>query len=361
MALNYDEIALADAFKRDPLMDVSLSNLIVKERYKVLKLWAETSRTNIFTAYDLKEQKPVLAHIVKNHLFRQGEELQKWIKSVKSMRRLKEPGWCFELLDLDIWKKKLVCVTAPFDGLTLSHILSSERELPLNFVLKILSNVAGLLSKAATLGYPSRSITREDLFVNPEGEIRLLRFTPSRMEGLSPEQVRDVTPDLYFLSCLIYELFCYEIPFTQSRRHIDLERAHFMAKLKTRKNQSQKDLFGPIVDLFVMCSGKDSDNRIDTMEVLIQKLQKLWQESLRLHNAAEMKTEREQLNSAFDVVYALRGESSPIPPTATENAYSRVWQKNQIPSEADTEFVFRIIAVLIIVLSFCYKFFQGGS
>ncbi len=360
MALNYDEIALADAFKRDPLMDVSSSNLIVKERYKVLKLWAETSRTNIFTAYDLKDQKPVLAHIVKNHLFRQGEELQKWIKSVKSMRRLGEPTWCFELLDLDIWKKKLVCVTAPFDGLTLSHLLSSERELPLNFVLKILTNVSGVLKKAAALGYPSRNITREDLFINPEGEIRLLRFTASRMNDLSPDQIRDVTPDLYFLSCLLYELICYQIPFTGNRRHVDLERAHFMARLKTRKNQSQKDLFGPIVDLFVRCSGKDSDNRIDSIDDLIQKLQKVWQESLRLHNAAEMKTEREQLNSAFDVVYALRGEQPAIP-AATENVYSRVWQKNQVPSETDSEFVFRIIAVLIIVFSFCYKFFQGAS
>jgi len=72
-----------------------------------------------------------------------------------------------------------------------------------------------------------------------------------------------------------------------------------------------------------------------------------------------MKTEREQLNSAFDVVYALRGEQPAIP-AATENVYSRVWQKNQVPSETDSEFVFRIIAVLIIVFSFCYKVFSGG-
>lgn len=359
MALSSEEIALESVFKSPALMDLSARNFVVKERYKVLRLLAETSRTNVFEAWDVKTRQKILLHVVKNSFFRRSEELQNWIKSLKSMRRLKDFQGSLPIEDLDLWKKKLVVATASFDGIPLMHLMESGARLPLEFVLKIGLKIGLNLKQAIELRVTSRNLSREDVFINREGEVRILRFSPSRILDLGPELCLDCTGDLYFLGTLLFEMLVGEAAFSQKRNHAELERAHLVGCLKARYREAPESVVEGVADLFFFCVTRDVDKRFSKIQQFVDKSTGVLDEVKRIRTEMEIRTDKEQLNSAFDVVHALRGEAK----VEKEPEYSRVWSGADAARRGslDLEGWFRLIAVAIIVLSFCYKFFGSAG
>ena len=49
-----DELALESSFRFEPILDLTEKNFLIKGRYRILKLYFETTRTNIFLGVDVK-------------------------------------------------------------------------------------------------------------------------------------------------------------------------------------------------------------------------------------------------------------------------------------------------------------------
>ncbi len=352
-----DEVALESSFRFEPILDLTEKNFLIKGRYRILKLYFETTRTNIFLGVDVKLRRQVFVHVVKNQFFQRGKELKLWIQSIRTTRKLKAGAHHFEILDMDLWKKKFFVVTDHFEGVPLFNLLVSRMELPLEFVLKILENISALMLTARDQGLGQHLVSREDFFIGRDGSIHLLRFTPPRfkLETASEEGA------IYFLGSLLYELLCAEKPFKGRRDTVEMEHAHLEAVLKVRSNQTQANIFNQICELFVRSASSTVENKINNLEFWRDFVQRLSIQAQKLQEDYDQKIEKEQLNSAFDVVYALKGEPEEFAAkeeVVPQDKFSKVWNGLDTGSRASNfELWFRWIAVITILVSFLYKFY----
>ena len=352
-----DEVALESSFRCEPILDLTEKNFLIRGRYRILKLYFETTRTNIFLGVDVKLRRQVFVHVVKNQFFQRGKELKSWIQSIRTTKRLKAGEHHFEILEMNLWKKKFFVVTDYFEGVPLFNLLVSRMELPLEFILKVLGNICALMLTARDQGMGQYLVSREDFFIGRDGSIHLLRFTPPRYK------FDDSTEEgaIYFLGSLLYELLCAEKPFKGRRDTVEMEHAHLEAVLKVRSNQTQINIFNQICELFVRSASSAVDNKISNLELWRDFVQRLTIQAQKLQEDYDQKIEKEQLNSAFDVVYALKGEpeeSAIKEQDQQQDRFSGVWQGVESGSKASNfEIWFRWIAVATILVSFLYKFY----
>ncbi len=363
MSLMVDEIALESAFQFEPIMDLAEKNFLIKGRYKISKLFFETTHTNVFLGIDLELRRKVFVHVVKNQFFKQGKDLKAWVKTVQAMRPMKDSDHGFEILDMNLWKKKFFVVTSYFDGVPIFNLLLSKKELPLHFAVRVVLNVAQLLLEARKRDLPSRMIAKDDLFVGKDGSIQVLRFNRSRLELPKEDNSETETLDVFYLGSLLYELLTHESPFRKGRTPDSLAKAHFLAILKVRANQMEKDNFGQICELFVRSVTLDVEKRIERISEFCDQLQGVLENSCQIRESLDEQMEMEQLNSAFDVVYALKGKAEASQPKKDleqkPRKYSRIWHGFDVQeaSKWAPDTVFRWVAVLLIITSFAYKFY----
>ncbi|MCO4781973.1 MAG: hypothetical protein KC646_06570 [Candidatus Cloacimonetes bacterium] len=357
MALTIEQMAIETAFKTKPVLNLTNKNLLIKDRYRVLNLLFETSKTNVFRGVDVKEKRHIFIYVMKNQFFRKNKDLRNWIQEIKGLKKLRRDEQVFEVYDMDLWKKKLFLVTNSFEGIPLLDLIHHKLELPICFVLQFLLNLAQCLQKAkkSELG---TSLSKEELYVAKDGSLQLLKFQKGSFNNHLLNN--SDTEEVYFLSCLMFELLMNKAPFSKSGSNAQLEGAHFLANLRVRKDQIASDIFADLSNLFVMTSDVCVENSIDSLDVLMGKLSDLLAKATRIQEGHEDQVEREELNSAFDVVDALRGDE-PVSQTTfnKENEYSRVWRGLDLDdkSKFDPDMVFKTCAFLIIFMSFIYKLY----
>jgi serine/threonine protein kinase len=364
MALTLDEVSLESLFKFQPILDLTEKNFLIKDRYRVLKLYFETTRTNIFLAVDTELKKKVFVHVAKNQFFQRGKELKAWVASIKKMESLPGQRHRFHALEMNLWKNKFFVVTDFFEGIPLFHLLHARKELPLGFVLKILIHLCETLEDACQKKVSSRLISREDFFVDREGALRILRFLPPRMKVDDNETLDSSAADVFYVGCMLYELLSLERAFKKGRTEDELERAHFLAILKIRKNQTQKDNFEQICELFIRATTRRAENRIESLGEFHQSLVELHSWIQQVQENLDQEQDQEQLNSAFDVVFALRGGSVPeeVEDKSREaeapKKYSRIWGEFDLAeaSRWEPDRIFRWGALTMIIAAFAYKF-----
>ena len=248
-------------------------------------------------------------------------------------------------------------MTDHFEGVPLFNLLISKMELPLEFILKVLENICDLMLLARDQGLGQHLVSREDFFIGRDGSIHLLRFTPPRfkLDASSEEGA------IYFLGSLLYELLSSEKPFKGRRDTVEMEHAHLEAVLKVRSNQTQSNIFNQICELFVRSASSAVENKINNLELWRDFVQRLGIQAQKLQEDYDQKIEKEQLNSAFDVVYALKGEPEELTKkeeVIPQDKFSRVWYGLESGSKVSNfEMWFRWIAVTTIIISFLYKFY----
>lgn len=360
MAIKAEDVNLQTLFRVTAIADFSEKNFLVKDRFKVLELLFQTSKLNIYSGIDVQESRRVFVHVLKTQGFLKGRgELQDWVQQLRKMVAVDDKTRILQVLDMGLWRKKFVFVSEFFAGLTLFDLLLSKRELPIVFVLQVMTEISRLLVTAKKNGLKSMHINKEELFIAQNGTVKLLKFSPSRLESVLPLSGSSDISAIYSSACLLYELLTNEIPFQAVRSHAEQERAHLLAVLRVRANHSCQEIYDQIAALFLSGVTKDVDNRINVLENFAGTCEKLWTKAVTMQEGADDLESLEQLNSAFDVVAVLRGVDSPNPPERpTENEYSRVWRGMMVKKlNPDAETVFRWLAVSAIILSFVYRFF----
>ncbi|MCJ8345134.1 hypothetical protein MJH12_06315 [bacterium] len=357
MALTIEQMAIEAAFRVEPVLNLSSKNLLIKDRYRVLNLLFETSKTNVFRGIDVKKKRHVFIYVMKNQFFRKNKDLRTWIQDIKGLKQLRKDDQVFEIFDMDLWKKKLFLVSNSFEGIPLIDLIHHRLELPLSFVLTTLLNLAQCLKKAKRNGLGT-SLSKEELYVSKDGNIQLLKFQKSSYQNhlLIDSDMEEV----YFLACLMFELLMNKAPFAKQGANARLEGAHFLANLRVRKDQVESDIFDDLSQLFVMSAGVTVENSIDSLDLLMKKLSILLKKATRIQEGYEDKVEREELNSAFDVVSALQGDEEEIDSLPSiKNEYSRVWSGLDVKDDSriDPDLIFKACAFFIILVSFAYKLY----
>ena len=199
MTLTLDEISLESLFKFQPILDLSEKNFLIQGRYKVQKLFFETSRINVFLSLDTELRKKVFVHVAKNQFFNRGQDLKAWVSGVKAMKEIPTSPSVFNCSEMNLWKNKFFLVTDYFDGIPLFHLLQSKKELPLDFVLQTLIHLCEVLEQAREVRIPNRLISREDFFVNRTGNIKIMRFLPAKKGLDHKEIIESSNADIFYL------------------------------------------------------------------------------------------------------------------------------------------------------------------
>ncbi|PCJ20576.1 MAG: hypothetical protein COB02_03385 [Candidatus Cloacimonadota bacterium] len=359
MALTIEQMAIETAFKVEPVLNLINKNLLIKDRYRVLNLLFETSKTNVFKGIDVKKKRHIFIYVTKNQFFRRNKDLRNWIQDIKSLKKLRKDAQVFEVFDIDLWKKKLFLVTNAFEGIPMIDLIHHRLELPIPFVLNTILNLAECLKKAKRCSL-STSLSKEDLYLSKDGSIQLLKFQKSLFNNHLLN--KSDTEEIYFLSCLLYELLMNKAPFEKQGSTAQLESNHLLASLRVRKDQVSSDIFTELSEIFVTCAGMSVENSIDSLDKMMEKLSTLLKKSSLIQEDHEEKIEKEELNSAFDVVNALRGEDEIVEALSDSNfgnEYSRIWRGLDVEnhSKFDSDLIFKSCAFLVILLSFAYKLY----
>ena len=216
---------------------VARLNAALEGRYAIERELGEGGMATVYLADDLKHERKVALKVLNPQV---GHELgvERFLREIRIAAGLSHPN-ILPLFDSGEADGLLYFVMPYVEGETLRHRLARERKLPVEDVVRLVSEIGEALGRAHEAGLVHRDIKPENILlesghalvadfgvaraVHVAGGDRLTRTglavgTPAYM---SPEQaagdaLEDSRSDIYSLACLAYEMLAGEPPFTGS-------------------------------------------------------------------------------------------------------------------------------------------------
>ena len=209
-------------------------------RYVIEREIGRGAAAVVYLAQDLRHGRQVALKVLHSEL---GAALgmERFLREIRTQARLQHPH-ILSLLDSGSAAGRLFCTTPYVEGGSLRDLLRRERQLPIETVARLVTEVASALTYAHALGVIHRDIKPENILVSEGGHALLTDFgiayaiedgggrggakritesgvtlgTPAYM---SPEQsvgdeAVDSRGDIYSLAVVVYEMLAGMPPFT---------------------------------------------------------------------------------------------------------------------------------------------------
>ena len=214
-------------------------NAALEGRYAIERELGEGGMATVYLADDLRHQRKVALKVLNPQV---GHELgvERFLREIRIAAGLSHPN-ILPLFDSGEADGLLYFVMPYVEGETLRHRLARERRLPVEDVVRLVSEIGEALAHEA--GLVHRDIKPENILlesghalvadfgvaraVHVAGGDRLTRTglaigTPAYMspEQAAGEALEDSRSDIYSLACLAYEMLAGEPPFTGSSAQV---------------------------------------------------------------------------------------------------------------------------------------------
>jgi serine/threonine protein kinase len=262
----------------------NLENLVIQDRYRVDKLIHRFILSNIYLAYDLKEDHPVSLQIptLSNPSFNQRIQ-----REYHLMKNIQHPAFV-RLLDMLIDGERICIVRESTSGRPFK-LVAKNKKLTLEQMVKVSLNILDAVSYLHSQGITHRDLNSEVICIGKDLQVKIINLVIARSEDASsvssgafmgmvqyaaPEQVvyskYDVRSDLYSIGVLMFELLTGAPPFDSDQ---PIEVMEMLIKKTPRfLESSQRNIPINLQSIVLKVLAKNPDDRYQTAYKLIEDL-----------------------------------------------------------------------------------------
>ena len=293
--------------RKDPLELIAIGD---NNRYLLQHLLGQGGMSQVYQALDtkLKDRVVAIKLMTNSNTVNRNHLIKRFIGEVKAIASLKHPN-IIQIFDFGFTPKEAPFYGSPFyvmeylPGQTLQHLLTENKKVPLDCLLKIISQVCVGLKEAHQQGIVHRDLKPDNIFLVNGGAfgeiIKILDFgiaknlsfgdinqTKLTQEGsfigtyryASPEQCRglasiDQRTDIYSLGVILYEAICgknpYDLDNDFSNSQADWIACHIRVPPKSIKEQPGcQNLPDELANIVMQCLAKSPQDRFSDIGAL---------------------------------------------------------------------------------------------
>jgi serine/threonine-protein kinase len=205
----------------------------LKERYSVGEKIGEGGMAEVFLGEDTRLGRPVVLKILKDHLAKDAEFLERFKREARSEASLSHPN-IISVYDFDEQDGQYFIVMEYMDNArALSDMLREKGRLTEREVLPLARGILEALAFAHRNGIIHRDLKPHNVLVKPDGTVKVTDFGLAKaltsdsltqtgamvgtVQYFSPEQAQGknlgIESDLYSMGILLYELLSGRVPF----------------------------------------------------------------------------------------------------------------------------------------------------
>jgi len=201
-------------------------------KYEIVRLLGEGSTGTVYKAFDPIIDRFVALKVIPGEKISQPEYLQRFKKEVRAQGRVMHPNVAV-IFDVDFQDGDYVIVMEYVEGRSLRQVMKEEHKIALGRFCRIIFQICDGLDCAHRNGVIHRDIKPEHIFINSEGQVKILDFSIAKLESsatitgvnfllgtafyMAPEQILGlaVTPasDQFSLGIVAYEMLTGIKPF----------------------------------------------------------------------------------------------------------------------------------------------------
>lgn len=257
--------------------------------YEFLRV-TDTSGSGVtYEVFNDIAQRPELLKVLPRDLQDDRERVERFIRQAKIHAHLTHPNIAafYSAMELD---GQLVMTMEAVEGKTLEERLAEGPLAPVE-AAEIARQALAALAYAHSQNVVHREITPENLYLTPEGRVKLVGFglakqaadpqltQPGMVMGasyyMSPEQVKgteslDGRSDIYSLGVVLYEMAAGERPFN-SKSHFEVIQSHVMTPPRP-PSELRSGLPAALEQAILRALAKDPADRFQTAEEFIETL-----------------------------------------------------------------------------------------
>src|SRR5918995_1909258 len=301
---------LAVDIRRKPLRCVIciMDKTLIDERYELWDLAGSGGMADVYLAHDEVLDRPVAIKLLKDHLARNHEFVERFRYEARSAASLSHP----HIVPVLAWgeTRDATCyiVMEYLPGGTLERRIMSEGALPARTAAAVALQIAEALQAAHEHGIIHRDIKPHNILITDSGHIKVADFGIARAAEtttisdhgdilgtahyISPEQAmgEPVSPasDLYSLGVVLYEMLTVRVPF-EVEPPADVPIRHAVAPPPHPRELDPKIPEG--TDALVMrLLRRDPDDRYASANQLIEDLKRVRNGLLPVDSSADEST-----------------------------------------------------------------------
>lgn len=204
---------------------------VVISHYKIISKVGAGGMGEVWLAEDTELKRKVALKFLSSHLCQDEDCRARFKREAQATAALKHPN-IVTIYEVSEYNERPFFAMELIEGHSLREIIK-EKELPLNYVIDLVSRICQGLEKAHEAGIVHRDIKPSNILIDSDNRPKILDFGLATIRGgekltktgstlgtvgyMSPEQVRgekvDQRSDLFSLGVIIYELITGKAPF----------------------------------------------------------------------------------------------------------------------------------------------------
>ncbi|HUU37135.1 MAG TPA: protein kinase [Candidatus Desulfaltia sp.] len=246
----------------------------------------------VYRVYDTQIKEEVALKLIKSKIAAETKTIERFRGEIRLARKISHRSVCrmFDLGEVDGTHFITMEYVA---GEDLKSLISRIGQMPVGKTLDIARQICGGLFEAHRLGIVHRDLKPGNIMIDKEGNAKIMDFGIARStetakvtgtgviigtpEYMSPEQAEaenvDQRSDIYSLGIILYEMVTGQVPFTgRSALSVAMKQKGEIPKDPQEVNPQVPN---ELSELILKCLAKEREERFETAEALIEKLDEL--------------------------------------------------------------------------------------
>jgi tetratricopeptide (TPR) repeat protein len=273
---------------------------IVADRYIVKGKIGAGGMGTVYRALDQELDIEVALKVLKPKYCNDPEMVQRFKQEVTLARQIQHDN-VIRLFDFDKIHNLLYISMEFFPNRSLKSFMRSQKPLPMDDIIRIVTQICSGLWAAHKRGIVHRDIKPQNILINDDGKVKLadfgiatvigpaswseVEFVVGTPEYMSPEQARgeptDTRSDIYSLGTILYEVACGLPPFTNADSfQVLIDQVESEPVFPIQVNRSIPRWLN---DLILKCLEKDPEKRYDSVQFIERQLATCGIAELMLH------------------------------------------------------------------------------